>query len=795
MESFVNHDVSAIIDSITCPITGDIMTDPVQGNDGHTYERSAILEWLRRNPISPQTREPMSERDLKVNASIRFLCDKYHQGGFGNAPRTKSPPKISTDTINLDHTISKNSENKVMLTFGVNKTSMPAELEHGHLSQDVILVLDRSGSTNCAVQAKDDKGDTLENGMSILDIVNHSAKTVAKSLDKNSRLAVIAFDDRIEVVFDLMRMSEMNCSTAISKISSIKPRNQTNIWHAIEKGILILNEREDKSRNGAIMCLTDGMPNIKPARGEVETLKRLRKSLNFTSPIYTFGFGYALERGLLYDLAKHGGGGNGHIPDGGMIATVFCHSIATILSTVAVNLQLHITYNEDVNFVDVSPIMGDFVYNVDDSNAHHVVVDLGTVQLDQIRHIIINSDHLRSNFSYYYTYKIGGRSCKSDTGAVDVSLLQINDTVINSNIGRLMTVEMIRQIIDLKTVKDHDTANAMFKQLETYYSSKKMTDKLSQGIMANINGQKPGEGQIKLAVTNNDFFTRWGEFYLDQLTRSLNQEIKPNFRDTACAFGGDIFDGLVDKSSDVFDTLPPPEPSLINRQTRYSYGGTPAPLPVRAHTLAAYNSQNTSTPCFTGTSQIVMANGSRKNVADLKKGDSVCGLSDPYNMSSEIVFPRVVCVLKTLVSGGKTKLVTLGDGLKITSWHPVLTHNGWQFPLLMETPVEEECDAVYSILLDGFHICMINDVWCIGLGHYYNHSILAHPYFGSDLVIEDLKKMEGWDLGLVTINSSNIVRSHIDAKIVGICKEADAAAIAINRCVGTGHIMQPLLQT
>ena len=71
-------DLSAIRDSITCPITGDVMTDPVQGNDGHTYERSAIIEWLSRNPISPQTRQPMTESDLKVNASIRFLCDKYH---------------------------------------------------------------------------------------------------------------------------------------------------------------------------------------------------------------------------------------------------------------------------------------------------------------------------------------------------------------------------------------------------------------------------------------------------------------------------------------------------------------------------------------------------------------------------------------------------------------------------------------------------------------------------------------------------------------------------------------------
>ena len=38
--------IDAIIESITCPITADIMTDPVQGNDGQTYERSAIIQAL-----------------------------------------------------------------------------------------------------------------------------------------------------------------------------------------------------------------------------------------------------------------------------------------------------------------------------------------------------------------------------------------------------------------------------------------------------------------------------------------------------------------------------------------------------------------------------------------------------------------------------------------------------------------------------------------------------------------------------------------------------------------------------
>ena len=36
----------AIIQTITCPITCCAMKDPVQGNDGNTYERSAIVAAL-----------------------------------------------------------------------------------------------------------------------------------------------------------------------------------------------------------------------------------------------------------------------------------------------------------------------------------------------------------------------------------------------------------------------------------------------------------------------------------------------------------------------------------------------------------------------------------------------------------------------------------------------------------------------------------------------------------------------------------------------------------------------------
>ena len=50
----------SIIESITCPITRDIMREPVVARDGQTYEKSAIIEWLSNHSNSPITNDPLS---------------------------------------------------------------------------------------------------------------------------------------------------------------------------------------------------------------------------------------------------------------------------------------------------------------------------------------------------------------------------------------------------------------------------------------------------------------------------------------------------------------------------------------------------------------------------------------------------------------------------------------------------------------------------------------------------------------------------------------------------------------
>lgn len=743
-------DISAVTESITCPITGDVMVDPVQGSDGQTYEKTAILEALKYKQESPITRQPMTENDLKVNASIRFLCDKFHSGAFGNVVK-RDKPSVSNGTILLDHNTSKTvNSNNVMIEFNVNKDSFPTNLEAGHLSQDIVLVIDHSGSMNSPVEAKDADGNNLENGMSIQDIVNHAAKTVAKTLDTNSRLAVIAFDSVITLTFDLMLMTDLNKVKALDSINSIMPQYQTNIWGGIVKAIEILDQRSDKTRNSAILMFTDGQPNISPARGEVETLKRLRNTKNFTTPIYTFGFGYNLQQDLLYDIAKYGNGGNGHIPDGGMIATVFCNFTGTILSTVVLNLQLHILTHGVT-------LMGDYAFNNNTSNPfNEMVYDLGTVQYEQSRNIILNLNTPNGKVNeveYYYTYKIGGAPYKSDNIKLNVNTLNTSPE-INSHINRYKLVESIRKMSNYNTCNMNSEAMNEFANIKTCLGSSDMSNVLNKGLLANLVGNGSNEGQIQMAVGNMVYFKRWGVYYLDQLARSLNQQMKPNFKDEGCVFGGENFNNIVDRSSDIFDTLPPPSPSLITRShgsnnssSTPMYRGLSNPAPIN---MSAYNDPHGG--CFDSNCSITMSDGSIKSLNKVKKGDKVMTAT----LDNTISQANVVCVYEMKNEMGIREFVDLDNGLYITPWHPIKYNNKWVFPADIKDPVIKTCYSIITLVLDKHHIGFINGHQCIMLGHGYTNGVLNHPFYGTQKVIDCLKSHYGWEEGHVCVNDRDV---------------------------------------
>ncbi|XP_059179125.1 WD repeat, SAM and U-box domain-containing protein 1-like [Physella acuta] len=64
-------------DEFLCPITHEIMTDPVIAADGYTYNRPAIVSWMAKELRSPMTNMLLESSDLVPNRTLKMMIQKF----------------------------------------------------------------------------------------------------------------------------------------------------------------------------------------------------------------------------------------------------------------------------------------------------------------------------------------------------------------------------------------------------------------------------------------------------------------------------------------------------------------------------------------------------------------------------------------------------------------------------------------------------------------------------------------------------------------------------------------------
>ena len=58
-----------------CPITGELMREPMTTADGHVFERIAIERWLAAHSTSPMTGMPLAHTSLAPAHALRQLIE------------------------------------------------------------------------------------------------------------------------------------------------------------------------------------------------------------------------------------------------------------------------------------------------------------------------------------------------------------------------------------------------------------------------------------------------------------------------------------------------------------------------------------------------------------------------------------------------------------------------------------------------------------------------------------------------------------------------------------------------
>jgi hypothetical protein len=163
----------------------------------------------------------------------------------------------------------------------------------------------------------------------------------------------------------------------------------------------------------------------------------------------------------------------------------------------------------------------------------------------------------------------------------------------------------------------------------------------------------------------------------------------------------------------------------------------------------------------------------------------------------------VLTVVKTRCHGGEVDVVRLESGLIITPYHPVRDPSaapavcqagadtgGWAFPTDLGV-VTKVCgiEWVYTFVLGSGHTVLINGVECVTLGHGLTADVVRHPYFGSSLVVSDLRSCAGWTTGMVALEPESYLRSSVTGMICCITTAAPASTARSPNPVAAESIM------
>ncbi|TLD27588.1 u-box domain-containing protein [Venturia nashicola] len=615
-----------------------------------------------------------------------------------------------------------------------------------HVPCDIVLVIDVSGSMGCDAPVPTTSPSEREgNGLSVLDLVKHAARTIIETLNENDRLGLVTFSTDARIVQKLLPMTTKNKKVAWARVEKLQVESMTNLWHGVLKGIKLFDDKERENTAAAVMILTDGMPNhMCPVQGYVPKLRQH----SLPASLHTFGFGYSLKSGLLKSIAEIGLGNYAFIPDAGMIGTVFVHAIANLQSTFATSTSLTLTATGNIT---LSETMGHYAKSKDPETADHgqqshkqLTIPLGNLQYGQSRDIILKycPSEKETDLRGSVLASLDCRTLDSSTNDLFVeadieTTTSLPKEIVQYHRTRADICAFLSSIFPLSSVSEHyvisgtDMRSIKHAELEALIhltESNKHTDELNASLLEDMSGPDPS-GQIKLALSSEEYFNKWGKHYLLSLLDAHQNQICNSFKDPGPLMYGrnsPLFIKCRDTLDFAFDNLPPPKPSNI---TRDRYGNAV----MTTVDVRQYNRRQN--PCFAGECSLELADGSETSIENVTAGMEVWTPLGPR---------AAVAVVATKVK--LYEMCRIGE-LVITDWHPLFIHGDWSFPYDVAVERELYTGTIYSLLLERdevpeAHAIQIGGHLAVTLGHGMagassKDDARAHPFFG------DYEKVKG----------------------------------------------------
>lgn len=719
-------------DDFYCPITGELMKEPVSDTEGFSYEKSAILQWLQTNHTSPLTRNTLHPSDLTNNLSLKksieSIRDKLTQDQLTIKSKLQikenKPFQICHENITINQYYKDNQ-----LLVSIHTPNI-----ENRQSVDVVLCIDVSGSMGSEAVLKGDDGKNVSHGISVLSLTVSAAKTILHSLNEHDNLSIVTYTNTAKCIVNHMSCSNENKNVIETQLDELKPLSMTNLWDGIKTSLDILKDNSPQNRMKSIFVLTDGVPNVEPPRGHEYMIQKYFKQYDFHCMINCYGFGYSLKSDLLDNISTiTGGDGYSFIPDASLLGNVFIHGISNFLSTAIVNPKLMIELSDGGLFQDNIQCKELYIPSLKYGKTKHILFTLVNTP---------KSNCIHSNVSLYIDDKIITNSDVKDG----------NDIIYIRQLCRYKVSSIINECIRLKKFNNGSFSIALEDCIQ--YLQQYSNDEYIQNILYDLNGQVKEALNMTSTGEKEDWFSKWGIHYLRSLNGAYINEICNNFKDKGVSnFTSELFNMQRDEISDIFDKLPQPKKTIHYSQNTYSRNTGPTST-TRSVNMSVYN--NATGGCCARGCRIKMKDNTYKNVEDVKKGDSV--ITYDYNTKKYSV-GEIECVVNTICNFMSENMVSMGK-LKITPYHPIIEKKTgkWIYPKDLKQPTLHYCLDMYTFIVANRKPVIIEDYIFATFGHNLTGNVIEHPYFGTEKVIHDLKNWNSYINGNVTLTKDMIFR-------------------------------------
>jgi len=726
--------------SFYCPITSQLLKDPVLDPEGNTYEKEAIIHWLEKHGTSPITKNSLQVNSLVPNRALKEAMESILSNRSISITEPSQNGKQKPHSELTIEIVKKNNE--MMLSVIPPNKREDQERAPAH----ICCVIDISASMGDEAKIQDKAGLYEGFGLSVLDIVKHAVKTIIQSLGDNDSLALVSFSTDAQVVLNLTKMNNIGKRKAITALEKLQPYEKTNIWEGLFSGFEVLRKGSIVKGNSVVFLLTDGQPNIIPAGGHQAKLEEYDGKYGLPGIINTFGFGYSLDSKLLNELSAIGNGAYAFIPDGSFVGTVFVNALSNLLATVACNVELAIELK--LSGKEEFPMLKEYGYWIEKGS---LKINLGSVIFEQAKRIVLpcetSEEKIQVNLEFISPFKEDYYVTEKQTVLVQGT----EDLEIDVQKIRLSLVKDVSRAFEIMPYKDKDDeARELIENLiKKVQGSPLMDIQYVKDMLCDL------EDQITKAFSDRKNFAKWGKHFIPSLIEAHLLQQCNNFKDPGVQYyGGELFAKIRNRIEEIFVKIPPPKGSIKRNEHRV----------LLDNMVKFYNAQG---GCIAGDCIVLMADGGVKFIKDLRKGDEIMGSHDQA--------VKVTSVVKTVCQNNQAQLVKFDNGLKITAWHPIRLNGKFFFPCTAEEemPFEYkffECEAVYNFVLESDHLMTVNGVECVTLGHGFREDVVRHEYYGTSAIIDDLKRMEGWENGFVILSSEDIKRDKKIGRVVKLEK-------------------------